>query len=173
MWVAFLTTQNHIRSCNTVLQPLLRVCNSSHRCPPRPSCVFSAWERAKCCSQGKATGASRLATHLWASAGGSGHVAQEVEEEYLVTSLETGQQQGEWSNSQWALLQRSQVFNVEHEKLSKRGPIEIADTYTVCHSRRLKGAVQFFNLVGQRLLVSLQSIYVYYYLCYWCIWLTI
>lgn len=58
------------------------------------------------------------------------------------------------------------MFNVEHEKLSKRGPIEIADTYTVCHSRRLKGAVQFFNLVGQRLLVSLQSIYVYYYLCY-------
>lgn len=51
-------------------------------------------------------------------------------------------------------------------QLLKRGPIEMADACTVRHSRRLKGAVQFFNLVGQRLLASLQSIHVYYYLCY-------
>lgn len=34
----------------------------------------------------------------------------------------------------------------------------MADAYTVRHSRRLKGAVQFFNLVGQET-VGITSVY--------------
>lgn len=48
-----------------------------------------AFSESTSCGKVKGAGASWFSTHLWASVTGSGHAVREVEEECLVSSLET------------------------------------------------------------------------------------
>lgn len=110
MWVSFLTPPNRISSRNKLLQLLLvHKTSLSDFFFLYILCWMDGWMDGRAfaagasCGQGKAADhVSRFATHLWASVGGSGHAVQEVEEECLVSSLETVAGEGEWSKNRWA-----------------------------------------------------------------------